>query len=224
LKQSVAHPLQETSIMSHDGAPNSALLSFQTFGEKTTVPITVKNATICMNIPVVSKCLAVLELTVVNDVVKKDISSKLRLTLPVGTTVKSFQVLRNGEWYPATAVPNKTAKEVVYKEKEKGNAVAAVSNIGHGTSVFEIEVSPMPFEQEIKCRLELMGDAGSIERVVPNLFSDMTVVVVERATTVEAQVHNNTVVMQGTAVIGDCFGKTHFVCRIPSPAVKTLDK
>jgi len=96
-------------------------LTFQTFGEHTTVPVAVRKAVVHLSDPVtfLQKSIAVLEISVANETVNKNISSKLRLSLPVGASVKKFEMLRNDQWVPATAVPKKQSKAIVYKEKEK---------------------------------------------------------------------------------------------------------
>ena len=62
-------------------------------------------------------------------------------------------------------VPKKKSKEIVYKEKQKGRDVAAVSDVAAGSNLFEIEISPLPFKSEVRCHLEVLF-IGRPEEVV----------------------------------------------------------
>ena len=218
--------------MSQDGA-----LTFQTFGEHTTIPVAVRKAVVRLSdpVPFLQKSIVGLELSVVNETVTKDISSKLRLSLPVGASVKKFELYRNGQWYPATSAPKKQTKEIVYKEKEKGRDVAAVSNVGSGSNVFEIEVSPLPYQTVVQIRLELLVDGSkeSVDALVQNLFARdaSTQISVEKMKVLGTAtdgggsgVAGKPKKLDGAAVVGDCFGQTHFVCKIPSLTEATAGK
>jgi len=209
-----------------------AALTFQTFGEHTTIPIAIRKAVFTMPdrpaADFLTKSIAVLNLAVANETVNKNISSKLRLTMPVGASVKRFELFRNDQWFPATAVPKKKSKEVVYAEKEKGRDVAAVSNVGSGSNVFEIEVSPLPYRVEVKIRLELVMDDVDIESFAGRLLAkdSSTVVSIEKLETSGRTIRrfgasadlkpSGGSTMSGGALVGDCFGQTHFVCKVPS--------
>jgi hypothetical protein len=198
--------------MSTSSIPST--LSVQVFGEKTSLPITVTKAAFFVTdpLPFLHKTNVVVELGLVNSSVPKDIAAKLRLVLPVGGSVKKFGMSRESLWYPATAVPEKKAKAIVYKEKEKGRAVASVSNVGAGSNIFEIEVSPMPCKQTTKCRLEVIVD--NAEELIESMFSVeiSTQVVVEN---VHSFAKEHAMTEAAGVLVGDSFGKTHFVCKIP---------
>ncbi|CAB9521611.1 expressed unknown protein [Seminavis robusta] len=202
-------------------SPASAL-SVQVFGEKTRLPIAVTKAVVRATdpLPFVDKSHVSVELHLTNNAVNKDVAAKLQLTLPVGATVKKFELERNGQWYPATAVPKKKAKTVVYKEKEKGRAVAAVSNSSAATNCFEMEISPLPFQQVTRCRLEILT-IGSAQELVDSLQASA-----ETEMLVEKVPRSNALITQSAAagaVVGESFGKTHFVCKIPSPSTTTTE-
>lgn len=64
-------------------------------------------------------------ITVVNDIVERDIEAALRFRLPNDATVCGFQLDEN----EAIAVPKAKAAEVAYKEREKGRAVATTAAV-----------------------------------------------------------------------------------------------
>merc|ERR1712224_2502 len=108
---------------------NSSNLSINVLGESTSLPIDVTKMIVQQTdpIPFLDKSSVYLELHLMNNTVPRDdISAKLKLLLPVGASIKKFELRRDYTWYPATAVPKQKAKAVVYKEKEKGRAFAAV--------------------------------------------------------------------------------------------------
>jgi len=143
-------------------------LAVHVYGEQTSIPIAVTKAILKHTdpLPFVNKASAILELHLMNQQVDKDnVAAKLKLELPLGAMVKKFDLERRNRnddgttssiWYPATAVPKKKAKAVVYKEQEKGRAVAAVSNSSVASNVFEMEISPLPFQQITRCRIEMV--------------------------------------------------------------------
>ena len=193
--------------------PSSALSVQVVFGEKTSLPITVNKALVRATdpVPFVNKASVHLELHLTNAAVaERDVAARLRLELPIGATVKKFELHRNNQWYPATAVPRQKAKAVVYKEKEKGRAAAAVSNSTLATNVFEIEISPLPYKKEIPCRLEILTE-GDAQELLQRLSTDT-------ATTVEVESLPSPMMPSSDigAVVGSSFGKTHFVCHVPS--------
>eukprot|EP00588_Corethron_pennatum_P022877 CAMPEP_0194314752 /NCGR_PEP_ID=MMETSP0171-20130528/11593_1 /TAXON_ID=218684 /ORGANISM="Corethron pennatum, Strain L29A3" /LENGTH=655 /DNA_ID=CAMNT_0039070307 /DNA_START=228 /DNA_END=2191 /DNA_ORIENTATION=+ len=203
-------------------------ISFDALGERTSIPITISEARfkILCQVPFLGRTLATLELTVKNSTVDKNIASKLRLVLPLGATVKKFEFLKasgDGDdpvWYPAAAVPKKKAKEVVYKEKERGRDVAAVSDLVSGSNVFEIEIAPLPYKREVKCRLEFLFVGGSeeIEKFATACFPTAhTSGGVPVSIMVEQPDEDVRDEDRAGCVVGECFGNTHFVCRIPKP-------
>ena len=116
------------------------------------------------------------------------------------------------------AVPKKKLKEVVYKGKQKGRHVAAVLDVTAGSNLFEIEISPLPFKREVRCRLEVLFTEEVVKFskscfVGANVDGTCTAVVVVN--------ENKRCAADGQAgcVVRNCFGNTHFVCRIPKPSV-----
>ena len=130
-------------------------VEFVTFGEATGVPVQILAAELSVAAPrltqrAVGRFLCSAELTVEQDAVPKGVPGKLRFPLPQGATVTRFEFQRacperGGElaWYPAVPLAKRKAKEVAYREKEKGRDVAVASEVAGGGNVFEIEVAPL---------------------------------------------------------------------------------
>ncbi|KAL7570904.1 hypothetical protein ACA910_018961 [Epithemia clementina (nom. ined.)] len=210
------------------------------YGEKTSLPIEVRKALVRITEkPVVylNQALVLVELNLVNTAVQKDhVSAKLHLTLPVTASVRRFELCRAGEkkdgvvWFPATAVPKKKAAQVVYQEKEKRRAVAAVSNSAAASNVFEMEISPMPFEQIVQCRLEIMVQGDELQEIVNGLFpKDSSIEVTVEKVPQQGQKSSDNSAGAAVphdsgagAVVGTCFGKTHFCCKIPGGALTQI--
>jgi hypothetical protein len=136
-------------------------LSVDVFGEKTRLPTTITKSIIIATkaLPVLTKRSLILELHLL---IPRQVSAAMKLKLPVGASVKRFEIMRATLWYPATAVPKQTAKAIVYKEKEMGRAAAIFSNTESSSNVFEIEVSPLPYQKATKCRLGILTDANGV--------------------------------------------------------------
>lgn len=162
-------------------------------------------------LPFVHQSHVQLELILRNEAVKRDVAAKLKLELPIGASVKKFELQKDDTWYPATAVPLKKARAVVYKEKEKGRAVAAVSNSAVATNVFEMEISPLPHGKETLCRLEILVK-GDSQELVDRLKTCADAILVEQ---VPSPIVSSS---DEGAVVGQSFGNTHFVCKVPTIA------
>ena len=208
-------------------ATNPGSLTLTVFGEKTSLPIEVRKAVIRTNenpIPFLNKELVFVELHLVNTTVRKDnVAAKLHLALPITAGVKRFELSRPGEdgvWYPATAVPKQQAAAVVYLEKEMGRSVAAVSTSAAASNVFEMQMSPLPYDKVIRCRLEIVAQGEDVHELVHGMFpSDSITQVVAEKTRLHEQPLDNLdpkgMKTRAGAVVGTCFGKTHFCCQIP---------
>mmetsp|Transcript_34574 Transcript_34574/g.103320 ORF Transcript_34574/g.103320 Transcript_34574/m.103320 type:complete len:230 (+) Transcript_34574:267-956(+) len=196
-------------------------VSFEALGEATTVPIEIRRAVFdaAEPIPFLHRFIASLELTVINATVRKDIAGRFRINLPVGAMVKKIEVLRcespsDPQWFPAVAVPKKKAKEVIYKEKEKGREVAVVSDVASGSNAFEIEVFPLPYGQEVKCRLECIipGDFGDLGELAKYYFPNDETEVIVNHTAAETKLGkgdnpSGVVTDRAGAAVGDAFSK-----------------
>eukprot|EP00523_Entomoneis_sp_CCMP467_P008449 CAMPEP_0168736346 /NCGR_PEP_ID=MMETSP0724-20121128/9813_1 /TAXON_ID=265536 /ORGANISM="Amphiprora sp., Strain CCMP467" /LENGTH=1182 /DNA_ID=CAMNT_0008783541 /DNA_START=92 /DNA_END=3640 /DNA_ORIENTATION=- len=219
-----------------------SILSFR-YGESTHNPIALQH--VRLELSSVSKVLPVaaarLQLTLSNAEIPKDISSQLKLQLPPGASVKRLELQRHGRWYPATAVPARKSQEIVYREKEAKRAVAATETTTMAPNLFTIQVSPLPYRESVRCRLEILLDDvvnreenGSKDDDAMTRFAQSLSQLGDATTTVEI-VHNeinhgdgtsqeetkdpdemevDTITMGG-AVVGTAFGQTHFVCQIP---------
>jgi len=214
---------------------NSSALSVQVFGEATSLPITIKKAIFqsTPTLPFVNLAIVNVELHLLNKVVSKDdATGKLKLSLPIGASVKKFEVATGDTWYPATAVPKKKATQVVYLEKEKGRSVAAVSTTTASSNVFEIEISPLPYQQVSRCRLEILTNQQH-ELVESCTFNPGTFKTNndDESTTVSKEILPSLFITNGSsiaslpenqgaaALVGESFGKTHFLCKIPPMVV-----
>ena len=119
------------------GNKTGGTLSFGTtvFGEKTAVPIDICSAEIQhlndeATARMLQRELIRVGFTVRNSATPGNVTGKLQVPLPVGCTIQKFEFQNyyrsNPEdkkklvWFPAVPVPKKKAKEIVYKEKEKG--------------------------------------------------------------------------------------------------------
>jgi len=183
-------------------------VSFYYFGEATSLPMKITRASFHISsAPAIAQHLIALELTVVNDCHPGEISAKLKMPLPLGATVSRFEFLRNDSWYPAVPVEAKKAKEVVYKEKEKGRTVAATSQ-AQG-NIFEIEVSPLAHKVPSRCKLWYSHSSKEL----PFDFGPDTVVEVKDDNP-EGAVPSSGHLGAG-ACKGDCFGEMHFACYVP---------
>mmetsp|Transcript_16265 Transcript_16265/g.35221 ORF Transcript_16265/g.35221 Transcript_16265/m.35221 type:complete len:1016 (+) Transcript_16265:305-3352(+) len=191
-------------------------ISFHYFGEATKLPITIQKAAFSVaSAPTIGQHLVQMELTIVNECVEQNISGKLHMPLPPDSTVSRFEFFRGESWYPAVPVEAKKAKEVVYKEKEKGRNVASTAQAQGST--FEIEVSPLPYKVPSKCRLWYCSTSGT----VPFDFGDKTEVTVSHTEGSAGMPPSESA--QPSTCVGDCFGQRHFACRVPfRPAVGTV--
>ena len=130
-------------------------VEFATYGEATSVPVHVRAARVSVAAPALTcraarHFLCTVEMTVEQDAVQngaKGVAGKLRFPLPLEASVSRFEFQRacperGGEliWYPAVPLAKQKAKEVAYREKEKGRSVAVASEVAGGGNVFEIEV------------------------------------------------------------------------------------
>merc|ERR1719171_3209978 len=216
-------------------------VEFATYGEATHIPVHIRAACVSVVAPALTcraaqHFLCSVEMTVEQDAVEngsKGCVGKLRVPLPVDATVSRFEFQRtcperDGEmtWYPAVPVAKRKAKEVAYREKEKGRSVAVASEVAGGGNVFEIEVSPLLYKTPVKCRLEYLAPSkacastvSSLQDVAPRFPAETDAIYVqvgrgERELLTEAALPNSAV--GATASVGTCFGKQHFVCTIPS--------
>ena len=230
-------------IMTTSGTAEAGL-SVQVYGEKTSLPITVRKAVVRAPdrpLPFLNQQVLVsVQLELVNETVNKNtVAAKLHWTLPTSASVKRFEIQRDstdgsddGIWYPATAVPQKQAATVVYKEKEKGRKVASVAQSLAASNVFEMELSPLPYQTPVQCRVELLLQHSDVEELVALLetctqsSTSKTPMTVERVTISSSSSEDNDAKIMNNgdfdgpnsagAVVGTCFGnKTHFVCHIP---------
>ena len=219
-------------------------LSVQVYGEKTSLSITVRKAVVSAPdrpLPFLNQQVLVsVQLELVNETVNKNtVAAKLHWTLPTSASVKRFEIKRDsadgsddGIWYPATAVPKKQAATVVYKEKEKGRKVASVAQSLAASNVFEMELSPLPYQTPVQCRVEMLlqhSDVGELVALLETSTQSSTSkmpMTVERVTISSSSSDDNDakIMKNGDfdrpnsagAVVGTCFGnKTHFVCHIP---------
>lgn len=211
---------------------NNTSLNIQVFGEETSLPISVNKVNIRASdpLPFINKSHAIVELHVENKLVnKRNVAAKLQLSLPLESTVQKFEMEHRTDddddghlhWYPATAVAKKNVKAIVYQEKEKGRAVAAVSNAAAATNKFEMEISPLPYQTVIRCRLEIvLTGIAATQELVEGFASlgEETVVVVEKVPVPSLAPNQENAVKDGAAgaIVGEAFGKIHFVCKIPA--------
>jgi len=183
-------------------------VSFQHFGEATGLPVRILRAAFNVHQAAsIGQHFVRLELTVVNEHVVGDIYGKLKMPLPSGATVCRFQFQRDDQWYPAVPVEAKAAKEVVYKEREKGRAVAAASQ--DQGNIFEIEVFPLRYKSPACCRLWY----SHIEAMPPFKFDVDTEVEVTRCGAEDPFAAGSPA--EPAACVGECFGEKHFACYVP---------
>jgi len=184
-------------------------LQVSLFGDATKVPVRIQKADFkVFPVPEISQRLVKLSLTIVNDKCADSISAKLRMPLPVGASVDRFEFQREGLWYPAVPVEVKKAKEVVYKEREKGRDVAAASQVQG--NVFEIEVTPLGHNKPTECRLWY----HHAEALFPFAFDQDTEVTINGHPETEWKL----MASEQPAVracVGECFGEKHFACYVP---------
>ena len=163
---------------------SSSNLTVESFGQHTFLPISLQDieAHVSAVLPGIGTSIVTLTLSLTNDACeRRNVSSKVRLKLPTGAKVTSFEVYRQDQndssfnWYPATSVSKRAATEIVYREKEKGRSVAAVSNKEGGGNTFEIEVSPLPYKTPVPCRLKvLMPKGAQVDYFLDNLLPAST--------------------------------------------------
>eukprot|EP00928_Gymnodinium_smaydae_P017917 TRINITY_DN16836_c0_g1_i1.p1 TRINITY_DN16836_c0_g1~~TRINITY_DN16836_c0_g1_i1.p1 ORF type:complete len:1033 (+),score=89.01 TRINITY_DN16836_c0_g1_i1:289-3099(+) len=109
---------------------------------------------------------------------------------------------------------SKKAKEVAYREREKGRDVAVVAQ-AQG-NVFEIDVFPLPFDHQAFCRLFYSHtDAALLE--LPFKFDEGTEIVVDsHCASCETLVPPECCPDNRRACVGTCFGERHFACYVPN--------
>ncbi|CAD7923936.1 unnamed protein product [Amoebophrya sp. A120] len=203
------------------------------FGEATSVPITVTKIEI-LEAPCerLQKSLLQVDITLENRETAKETTAKLRLPLPNSCRVVQLDLeTKDGVFVPATAVPKKKTKEIVYKEKEAGRSVGAGTQVG-GSNVFEMELFPILPKVPTRCRVKVLatmssvgeGGAASLEkdlkaRLSPLLLAESNIesgFVYSRcassSTTAATSAPNPT---EPACVVMDCFGAKHFAIRVP---------
>ena len=143
-----------------------------TYGEDTKLPLAIHGA----RFHVTAACgqrlaLVSAHLTVCNTEVASDIEASLKFPLPDSdATVCGFSVGADS----AIAVAKEVAKEVAYKEREKGRAVATAANVSG--AVWETTVFPLPHLIPVEvaiqtvCKLDEAAD-GSMTLHLPLIFS-----------------------------------------------------
>ena len=163
------------------------------------------------------------ELTVCNTTIQSRIAAKLKLELPLDANIKRFEVRRDNKWYPATAVPKKKATEIVYKEKESKKDVAVASNVG-SSNAFSMELFPLPYNEEVQCRLEIMLVTKDVEALVDSIGQSAGICEKHYQKSLVASPLADGDIVKGGAIVGEAFGKTHFVCKIPTIEGETTKK
>ncbi|CAD7954581.1 unnamed protein product [Amoebophrya sp. A25] len=201
-------------------------------------------------------------------------TAKLRLPLPVNMRVSKFEMQRKLTellfpenapllspyeatqakaqadqdqlvWVPATVVDKKKAKEIAYKEKERGRDVAAGANVG-GSNVFEMDIFPVKPNREVRCRLQIVGEGGrpAVGEGSSSISADETPAdavrwralfplaknfVFERKTLAH-ETDGTSMVKEAASrgapacMTGDCFGARHFAIRVPKVEARVQDQ
>lgn len=177
-------------------------------GESTRLPIRIQKAFFDVSVAKpLAQYLIRLDLTVMNDVVPESVTAKLRMLLPLGASVCTFECLRDGQWYPANSIEASTANEVVYEAGEEGRHVITSQTSG---TVFEIDVHPLPYQAPTLCRLRYSHS----DVTVPFQFQPETQVEIAGGRPLQTFAALPLPSEPG-ACVGDCFGDRHFACFIP---------